>query len=120
MLVKNERSYVTWLAGNSTFFDSAEPVLQGWADKFLTTPANGIEDLYAWAGIKLPHNIMLKAVYHEFEAENNGMDYGDEIDLLAVWKIDKHFKLLTKIADYSADDFATDTTKYILEVNFSY
>jgi len=93
---------------------------QGWADKFLVTPPDGIEDLYAWAGIKLPRNVMLKAVYHEFEAENNGMDYGDEIDLLAVWKIDKHFKLLTKIADYSADDFATDTTKYILEVNFSY
>lgn len=93
---------------------------QGWTDKFLTTPPDGIEDFYAWAGIKLPRNVMLKAVYHEFEAENNGMDYGDEIDLLAVWKIDNHFKLLAKIADYGADDFATDTSKYIFEVNFSY
>jgi hypothetical protein len=95
---------------------------QGWADKFINTASivNGVEDLYAWAGIRLPHNIMLKAVYHDFEAENNGMGYGDEINFLAVWKIDKHFKLLTKIADYSADDFATDTRKYIVEVNFNY
>ena len=41
---------------------------------------------------------MLKAVYHQFEAENSGMDYGDEFDFLAIWKIDKHFKLLVKYA----------------------
>ncbi len=93
---------------------------QGWADKFLTTPENGIEDLYAWAGIKLPKNIMLKAVYHQFEAENNGSNYGDEIDCLAVWKIDKHFKLLGKYANYSEDGLFTDTKKYIMEINIRY
>ena len=93
---------------------------QGWADKFLTTPADGIEDLYAWAGIKLPHNIVLKLVYHQFEAENTSDDYGDEIDFLAVWKIDKHFKLLGKYANYSEDGLFTDTNKYIMEINFNY
>jgi len=92
----------------------------GWADKFLSTPDDGLEDLYAWAGIKLPHNIMLKAVYHQFEAENGGADYGDEIDGLAVWKIDKHFKALFKYANYSEDGLFTDTKKYTLEINFSY
>lgn len=94
---------------------------QGWADKFLTTPANGIEDLYAWAGIKLPHNIMLKAVYHQFEAENSSADYGDEFDFLAVWKIDKHFKLLGKYANFCDEDgLYDDTKKYIVEINFNY
>jgi len=94
----------------------------GWADKFLSTPDDGLEDLYAWAGIKLPRNIMLKVVYHDFEAENGGRDYGDELDGLAVWKIDKHFKALFKYANYNEGDFAakTNTEKYTLEMNFSY
>jgi hypothetical protein len=93
---------------------------QGWADKFLATPVNGIEDLYAWVGIKLPYNIMLKTVYHQFEPEKGGGDYGDEIDLLAVWKIDKHFKLLGKYAHYNEDGFATNTDKFMAELTFTY
>ncbi len=93
---------------------------QGWADKFLATPANGMEDLYTWAGIRLPYKIMLKTVYHKFEAENSGANYGDEIDFLAIWKIDNHFKLLGKYAHYSKDDFGADTNKVIMELNFIY
>ena len=93
---------------------------QGWADKFLATPANGMEDLYTWAGIRLPHKIMLKAVYHKFEAEKDGADYGDELDCLAIWKIDNHFKLLGKYAHYSEDGLGADTDKLIIELNFTY
>ena len=63
---------------------------------------------------------MLKAVYHQFEAENSGADYGDEFNFLAVWKIDKHFKLPAKYANYIEDGLFTDTNKYFMEINFNY
>ena len=48
------------------------------------------------------------------------MDYGDEFDFLAVWKIDKYFKLLVKYANYSGEGLFTDTNKYFMEINFNY
>ena len=47
---------------------------QGWADKFLTTPANGIEDLYANASVNLKGVGMLDTLafivsYHDYDAE---------------------------------------------------
>jgi len=64
---------------------------------------------------------MLKAVYHRFEAENSSADYGDEFDFLAVWKIDKHFKLLGKYANFCDEDgLYDDTKKYMVEINFNY
>lgn len=83
---------------------------QGFADKFLVTPAGGIEDRYvkivtAVAGIKLI------AFYHDFEAETGGMNYGSEFDFIAVYKISKNYSVLFKYAAYDADDFATDTDK---------
>ena len=63
---------------------------------------------------------MLKAVCHQFEAENSSAEYGDEVDFLAVWKIDKHFKAILKYADYNKDDFLSDTDKFMLEINFIY
>ena len=93
---------------------------QGWADKFLTTPANGMEDAYIWTSVNLHRKITLKAVYHKFKEENGGDDYGDEIDCLGVWKIDKHFKLLGKYAHYREDGYGADTDKFIIELNFIY
>ena len=37
---------------------------------------------------------------------------------LLLWKIDEHFKLLGKYANYSEDGLFTDTNKYILEIKF--
>ena len=47
---------------------------QGWADKFLTTPANGLEDLYATASVTLKGVGALDTLgfivsYHDYEAE---------------------------------------------------
>jgi len=82
----------------------------GWADKFLTTPANGLDDMY----IKAEGNALglkLTAVYHDFSAENGGVDYGTELDLVATKKLNETFKVLVKYADYSADTFSADTQK---------
>ena len=49
---------------------------QGWADKFLTTPPNGIEDLYATASVNLKGVGVLDTLgfivsYHDYDAEHD-------------------------------------------------
>jgi hypothetical protein len=83
---------------------------QGWADKFLTTPADGIEDIYVGVSGKAGP-IKLQAIYHDFSAEDSSASYGTELDLAATWVVTKRFTTQLKYADYDADDAATDTTK---------
>lgn len=83
---------------------------QGWADLFLTTPANGIEDLQLIGGYgKAGWNCLL--VYHQFSADSGNADYGDELDALITKKLSSRCLLGLKLADYQADTFATDRTK---------
>ena len=54
---------------------------QGWADKFLTTPPNGLEDLYANASVNLKGVGVLDTLafvvsYHDYNAEAVSADYG--------------------------------------------
>lgn len=88
---------------------------QGWADQFLATPAAGINDVYA--SLTYPAgDWTINAVYHDFSAESGGSDYGAEIDLSALWTIDKRYALLLKTAFFSADSPAfEDTTKAWLQ-----
>ncbi|MGH8135953.1 MAG: hypothetical protein ACRER4_06365, partial [Steroidobacteraceae bacterium] len=88
---------------------------QGWADKFLTTPSAGIEDVYVevngslagWNG---------QAVWHDFQAEATSLDYGTELDLSVSRKFAQHYEVLLKYADYSADGLFTDTQKFWLQL----
>lgn len=87
----------------------------GWADKFLGTPAGGLEDLYASVFYTVGGQGALKGlkfggVYHDFNADTGG-NYGSEIDLLVKKGFGKHYYGALKYADYNADGFATDTKK---------
>lgn len=84
---------------------------QGWADKFLGTPGTGIEDLYLGAAGSAG-KLKWAATYHDFSADEGGADYGSEINLVANYPLTDATSLQFKFADYSADDFATDTTKF--------
>lgn len=92
---------------------------QGWADKFLTTPAAGIEDLYL-GGSATVGAWTFNLVWHDFQAEATDADYGDEWNLSAAWKIGKRYEVLAKYADYNADGFATDTTKAWLQFSAAF
>ncbi len=105
----------------------------GWADKFLSTPANGLEDAYIKASYKFSNvgqyidGTKITAVYHEFDGNETG-DYGSELDLA----VKKSFTLpegqpfeklnfVVKYADYNADDTPyTDTQKIWFQVGVNF
>lgn len=97
---------------------------QGWADKFLTTPPDGVRDLYAgggygWKKLGRVDALTLQATWHRFESDRLERHYGDEIDLLATVKVKKTL-LSARYARYTADRLATDTSKFWLQLDWSY
>jgi hypothetical protein len=88
---------------------------QGWADKFLSTPNAGIEDIF----FKISGKVLgTKAtlVYHDFSAADGGADYGNELDISFAKKLSDHWGLLLKYASYSEDGYSADTDKLWLQV----
>jgi hypothetical protein len=83
---------------------------QGFGDKFLATPANGVEDIYIKAATKY-NKLGLTAVWHELSSDSNNIDYGSELDLVVSYPLADKVGILVKYANFSADDFATDTSK---------
>jgi len=84
---------------------------QGWADKFLSTPSGGIDDLYLTVKYKAG-KWSLTGVYHDFSAETGSADYGTEIDFAAGRGLGDRYKLLLKLAVFDADNPSyVDTTK---------
>ncbi len=97
---------------------------QGWADKFLATPPNGIEDKYLTAGLTLKavgafDTLTLGAAFHDYDAERVSADYGDELNLSVAAKYGK-LSFLLKFADYQQGQLASarDTQKVWGQVEF--
>jgi len=92
---------------------------QGWADKFLTMPDEGVSDLFATVNFKAG-KWNLTGVYHDFSAEAGSADWGSEIDLSAGRALNDRYGLLLKGALYNADQWATDTTKFWVMLTGNY
>jgi hypothetical protein len=93
----------------------------GWADKFLSTPANGLRDLYADAAYKFGEGsafrgLTLRIAYHDFASTRGNLSYGNEWDALFAYPLSKRIGLLAKFASYDAKDLATDTRKVWFQV----
>lgn len=82
----------------------------GWADKFLATPATGLVDSWLGVSTKLG-KFGLTAFFHDFEADFGGSDYGTEFNLVVSAKLTEHYTLGLKLADYKSEGFSNDTTK---------
>jgi len=113
--IKFDVGYEVLGAGDGVGFATPLATLhkfQGWADKFLSTPGDGVKDtylgIYGKAGV-----VKLGAVYHDFQAEASSADFGTEIDLVATWPVNKQFSFQAKYADFDSKDSSrfTDTTK---------
>jgi hypothetical protein len=82
----------------------------GWADKFLVTPVDGLEDTFLSVGGAPFYGINFLAVYHKFKSDNLGFDYGDELDVSVGRKFGKVL-LLLKYADYQGDKNSLNTSR---------
>ena len=95
----------------------------GWADKFLTTPPNGLQDVYGTFGYTRPKvgpfaSLGLVATYHDYRSDIASQHYGDEINLQLLAKL-KKYSFTLKYADYNAKAFATDTRKIWASVEWA-
>lgn len=93
----------------------------GWADKFLTTPANGLRDIYLDATYKVPGEgplagLTLRAMWHDFNSTRLGIHYGSEWDALVSYPVTRQIGLTAKVARYNAQSFATTTTKFWFQI----
>ncbi len=120
-LVSSLSASVAWMlqsADNGVSFKTplgTNHKFNGWADQFLTTPDTGLKDLYASVGAMI-HGHKVQVVYHQFDADEGGADYGDEWDFLVEKKINRHYSMLMGYADYNADEYKTDTKKFWLQL----
>lgn len=93
----------------------------GWADKFLGTPAGGLQDLYFSAAYAVKDTgsgmdgTKLAVIYHDFKSDVGGIHYGSEWNASVSKKFDR-YNFLLKLAKYNADTFSSDTTKFWFQV----
>ena len=99
-------------AGSSAFQTplGTRHAFNGWADRFLTTPDDGLVD--SWASLKTRlGDFELTARHHWFEADRGGQSYGRETNLQIARGFGEHYRIGAKFADYRARSFSNDTTK---------
>ncbi|TAJ93174.1 MAG: hypothetical protein EPO31_02875 [Gammaproteobacteria bacterium] len=101
-------------------------VYQGWADRFLTTPVNGLQDIYVTGGAVFK-GVNLSLSYHDFSSDRLDYDYGTEFDAQATKALNKNFTVGLKYATYDADPdlpnvgaTALDVDKFWAWVQFVY
>lgn len=103
----------------------------GWADKFLSTPARGLEDQYASLNYKVPFGDKwlkgtdVSIAYHSFDSNIGSVNYGKEWDASIMQTFFEHYTVGLKFADYNADETSvgnttTDTTKTMMWVQVKY
>jgi hypothetical protein len=80
-------------------------LFQGWADQFLTTPRQGIQDIYVAAGGKIGRLAVYVEV-HEFKSDAGSIDFGNEFDVGLTYPLDFLKGLTGKLeyANYNAVD----------------
>jgi hypothetical protein len=97
---------------------------QGWADKFLATPAAGIEDSYVRFNYPFGKrgrftSIAAVAVFHDYDADVGGAHFGEELNLQLVARTER-IALTAKYADYRADELLTDTDKIWVSIDYAF
>ena len=93
----------------------------GWADKFNTTPAAGLDDRYAGAGGKWRAGAFeWQLAWHDYRADAGGARLGRELDASLGFPVAKGVRGLAKVADYRAGAWARDTRKLWLQLEWAH
>jgi hypothetical protein len=96
---------------------------QGWADKFLVTPPNGLRDLYAsggynWKSVAWFDAISATVVYHRFHSDRLDIAYGREWDAMVSARRGR-WTATAKHADYRATSLGGDARKFWLVLEWA-
>jgi len=89
---------------------------QGWADQFLATPNQGIEDVYINLATPIAGGTAT-FVYHDFSADHSTPsidDLGDEFNLQWVRPFRNNYQFGLKYADYRQGDLAAKVDKQVV------
>ncbi len=101
----------------------------GFADKFLPLAGFplGLDDRYVYLGYRIPvgNGIPIRVTHHWFRPETGSGRYGNEIDLIASYQINRYFSLVAKYGRYRASSRAVgagigDKDMFTFEVNFNF
>ena len=90
----------------------------GWADRFLSTPVDGLDDRYLGWNRKFGR---LEAIvsWHDYRADHGGRDLGREWNASLGFAPAEHWRLLAKAADYRAGPGGSDVRKAWLSVEYT-
>jgi hypothetical protein len=120
---------VTWKAGwevlgGDGHYGFATPyatlhAFNGWADRFLVTPKDGLDDRHVGASGKFGRTTWTIA-WHAFRADHGGARYGDEFDASLDCALGAHLDALLKFAGYRSDGFASDERKLWASLEYRY
>lgn len=98
----------------------------GWVDKFITTPTNGLDD----AAISITYiaksddpwlnGTKAQLAYHDFSAERGSTHYGTEWDASCEQTFKEYYTAGIQVGSYTADNLFTDTVKVMpyIQVKF--
>ncbi|MGB7411590.1 MAG: alginate export family protein [Sphingopyxis granuli] len=97
----------------------------GWTDRFLTTPADGLRDLYGdlqWrlGPVFTDAPATLRLQWHDFNATHGGRNYGREAGAWLTVPVTRRITTSFKLSHYDAQRFASDTTKAWLSIEARY
>ena len=81
---------------------------QGWTDRFLVTPADGIEDYYITTVISA-FGAKFIASYHDINSDNLDYNFGNELDVLLTKTFYEHYTFGMKYGVYNADKNANNS-----------
>ena len=98
---------------------------QGWADVFLTTPADGVRDLNLRAGTTLnlapgPGAVRVAAAAHDFASARGGRNFGREFDLQIGVPVVPRVTAELTAASFSGQNGFSDRTKVWVTLEFKY
>ena len=97
---------------------------QGWADVFLTTPPDGVRDLYAGASYSTTpwsdtQPLTLAVTYHDFADDDGSTAFGREWDASARFTINEHVSIEAKAAMFDGGDARfSDRSKFWLALEY--
>jgi hypothetical protein len=96
------RAFQTPLGTNHAF--------QGWADRFLTTPADGIVDIFGTLVARI-YGAQVTLMYHDLSSDRDDYDYGTEWDAQITRVFHEHYTVGIKYSSYDADQNAKNLAR---------